>query len=69
MQTGALGRIRTCDRLLRRQMLYPTELREPLACRLLFARFEWRGKVKAVGQPRESQKGIGMRLVELMEVH
>lgn len=23
------GRIRTCDRLLRRQMLYPAELRDP----------------------------------------
>ncbi len=30
MDTGDRGRIRTFDRLLRRQMLYPAELRDPL---------------------------------------
>ena len=30
MITGDRGRIRTFDRLLRRQMLYPAELRDPL---------------------------------------
>lgn len=32
MNSGDRGRIRTFDRLLRRQMLYPAELRDRLSC-------------------------------------